>query len=89
MALTAEQKNDIVSGNRTHEGDTGSPQVQVALLTQRIHDLTGHMRDHKHDYHSRRGLILMVGKRNRHLRYLRNTDRQAYLDLIAKLGLRK
>jgi small subunit ribosomal protein S15 len=89
MALTAEQKTTIVTDNRTHEGDTGSPQVQVALLTQRINDLTEHMRDNKHDYHSRRGLIMMVGKRNRHLRYLRTKDRQAYLDLIAKLGLRK
>ena len=89
MSLTLEQKTDIVNDHRTHEGDTGSPQVQIALLTKRINTLTDHMRQHKHDYHSRRGLIMMVGQRNRLLRYLQNRDRQAYLDLIRRLGLRK
>jgi small subunit ribosomal protein S15 len=89
MSLTAEQKSTIIKDYATGESDTGSPQVQIALLTQRINDLTDHMRQHKHDYGSRRGLIVLVGQRNRLLRYLQRTDRQAYLDLIGRLGLRK
>ena len=89
MTLTLEKKTEIVNDHRTHEGDTGSPQVQIALLTERINTLTDHMRQHKHDYHSRRGLIMMVGQRNRLLRYLQKKDRRGYLDLIRRLGLRK
>ena len=89
MAIAAETKNKLVSENRRHEGDTGSPEVQIALLTERIADLTGHLRDHKHDFASRRGLLMLVGKRNRLLRYLARKDREAYQALIKRLGLRK
>ncbi|MBI1375070.1 MAG: 30S ribosomal protein S15 [Phycisphaera sp.] len=89
MALTVEQKQSILNDYQTAEGDTGSPEVQVAMLTQRINDLTDHVRQHKHDYHSRRGLIVLVGQRNRLLRYLQRRDRNRYLELIARLGLRK
>ncbi len=89
MALATEEKKDIITEHRRGDSDTGSPEVQVSILTRRINDLTEHVRTHKHDYHSRRGLILMVGKRNRLLRYLAKTNRQRYLDLIGKLGLRK
>jgi small subunit ribosomal protein S15 len=85
----AEQKEDIIRENRTHEGDTGSPEVQVAVLTRRIAHLTEHLREHKHDYHSRRGLLKMVGKRRRLLKYLQNKDVERYRALIAKLGLRR
>ena len=84
MALTAEQKQQIVSDNRRHDGDDGGTEVQVALLTQKINRLTDHMRANRHDYHSRRGLL-----RNRLLRYLARTGRERYLALIQKLGLRK
>ena len=80
---------EIVEEFGTHESDTGSPEVQVALLTERINHLTGHLRDHKHDHHSRRGLLLMVGKRRRLLDYLRREDVERYRSLIAKLGLRR
>ena len=73
----------------TEAGDTGSPEVQVALLTQRIKDLTEHAREHKHDHHSRRGLLLLVGKRRRLLRYLESTDIERYRALIKRLGLRR
>lgn len=89
MSLLAEQKKQIIESNRLHEGDSGSPDVQIAILTERITQLTEHVRTHKHDFHSRRGLIMMVGKRNRLLRYLQRSDRERYLALIAKLGLRK
>ncbi len=89
MALTAEKTSELISEYSTHDGDTGSSEVQVALLTERINMLTGHMRTHKHDFHSRRGLIMMVGKRNRLLRYIEKRDREGYLKLIASLGLRK
>jgi len=89
MALTVEQKSKIIESHRTRDDDTGSPQVQIALLTKRINTLTEHVRQHKHDYHSRRGLIMMVGKRNRLLRYLQKRNREAYLELIGQLGLRK
>jgi small subunit ribosomal protein S15 len=85
----AEQKEDIIRENRTHEGDTGSPEVQVAVLTRRIAHLTEHLREHKHDYHSRRGLLKMVGKRRRLLKYLQNKDVERYRALIARLGLRR
>lgn len=80
---------EIVEEFGTHGSDTGSPEVQVALLTERINHLTEHLRDHKHDHHSRRGLLLMVGKRRRLLDYLRREDVERYRSLIAKLGLRR
>jgi small subunit ribosomal protein S15 len=80
---------EIVEEFGTHQSDTGSPEVQVALLTERINHLTDHLRDHKHDHHSRRGLLLMVGKRRRLLDYLRREDVERYRSLIAKLGLRR
>lgn len=80
---------EIVAEYGTHESDTGSPEVQVALLSERINHLTGHLRDHSHDHHSRRGLLLMVGRRRRLLDYLRRQDADRYRSLIAKLGLRR
>ena len=84
-----QDKQDIIGEHRTHEGDTGSPEVQIAVLTQRIAHLTDHLREHKHDYHSRRGLLKMVGKRRRLLKYLQKKDVERYRALIAKLGLRR
>ena len=84
-----ENKQQIIGEHRTNEADTGSPEVQVALLTQRIRHLTEHLRTHKHDYHSRRGLLKMVGKRRRLLKYLQKKDVERYRALIAKLGLRR
>jgi small subunit ribosomal protein S15 len=84
-----ENKVEVIREHRTHEGDTGSPEVQVAVLTQRIAHLTEHLREHKHDYHSRRGLLKMVGKRRRLLKYLQKRDVERYRSLIAKLGLRR
>jgi len=89
MSTLATERSEIIKEFRTHDGDTGTPEVQVALLTRRIIDLTQHVREHKHDNHSRRGLILMVGKRNRLLRYLSRTHRDRYQALIKRLGLRK
>ncbi len=80
---------EIVAEYGTHESDTGSPEVQVALLSERINHLTEHLREHKHDHHSRRGLLMMVGKRRRLLDYLRRQDVERYRSLIAKLGLRR
>ena len=79
----------VVNEYGTHAGDTGSPEVQVALLTERINHLTEHLKVHKKDHHSRRGLLMMVGKRRRLLRYLQNQDVERYRALIAKLGLRR
>ena len=84
-----ENKEEIIHEHRAHEGDTGSPEVQVAVLTRRIAHLTEHLREHKHDYHSRRGLLKMVGKRRRLLKYLQKKDVERYRALIAKLGLRR
>ena len=84
-----ENKEKTIREHRTHEGDTGSPEVQVAVLTRRIAHLTEHLREHKHDYHSRRGLLKMVGKRRRLLKYLQKRDVERYRALIAKLGLRR
>jgi small subunit ribosomal protein S15 len=84
-----QNKVEIIGEHRTHEGDTGSPEVQVAVLTRRITHLTEHLREHKHDYHSRRGLLKMVGKRRRLLKYLQKKDVERYRALIAKLGLRR
>jgi len=89
MSLLAEAKQQIVQDNSRHESDTGSPEVQVAVLTTRIRELTEHLKDHKHDYSSRRGLLQMVSKRNALLRYLQKKDRDRYMALIRKLGLRK
>jgi len=84
-----ENKEEIIQEHRTHEGDTGSPEVQVAILTRRINHLTDHVRTHKHDFHSRRGLLQMVGKRRRLLKYLQKKDIERYRALIGKLGLRR
>jgi len=89
VALTAQDKQEIISKYATHEGDTGSPEVQVALLTKRITDLTEHLKTHKHDHHSRRGLLLMVGDRRRLLDYLKREDINRYRSLIDRLGLRR
>ncbi len=88
MALSSEEKQSIVKEYATHEGDTGSPEVQIALLTNRINNLTEHMKNHKHDYHSNRGLLLMIGKRRRLLDYLTKVDINRYRSLIKRLGLR-
>ncbi|EAP99591.1 30S ribosomal protein S15 [Janibacter sp. HTCC2649] len=87
--MEADVKQKIMSEYATVEGDTGSPEVQIALLTQRILDLTEHSREHKHDHHSRRGLLLLVGKRRRLLRYLEDIDIERYRSLIKRLGLRR
>ena len=89
FALTAEEKQEIITKYATHEGDTGSPEVQVALLSKRIADLTEHLKEHKHDHHSRRGLLLMVGDRRRMLDYLKRVDINRYRSLIERLGLRR
>ena len=89
MPLDAATKQAIMTEYATHEGDTGSPEVQIAMLTQRIKDLTEHLKEHKHDHHSRRGLLLLVGQRRRLLNYLRKTDIARYRGLIERLGLRK
>jgi small subunit ribosomal protein S15 len=87
--LTKEAKAEIIAEYATHEGDTGSSEVQVALLTRRINELTDHLRIHKHDHHTRRGLLMLVGQRRRQLAYLNRTDVDRYRALIARLGLRK
>ncbi|MBQ0139355.1 MAG: 30S ribosomal protein S15 [Kurthia sp.] len=89
MALTQERKNEIIAEYRTHASDTGSPEVQVAVLTEDINSLNEHLRTHKKDHHSRRGLFKMVGRRRNLLKYLRENDVQRYRDLITKLGLRR
>ena len=89
MALTSEEKQEIIAKYATHEGDTGSPEVQVALLSKRIADLTEHLKEHKHDHHSRRGMQLMIGDRRRLLDYLKRVDINRYRSLIERLGLRR
>ena len=89
MALAKDVKDKIIAEYATHEGDTGSPEVQIALLTQRIKDLTEHFKHHKHDHHSRRGLMLLVGQRRRLLGYLADVDIARYRALIERLGLRR
>jgi small subunit ribosomal protein S15 len=89
MALAADVKQSIIKEYATHEGDTGSPEVQIAMLTQRIKDLTEHFKTHKHDHHSRRGLMLLIGQRKRLLGYLQAEDIERYRSLIARLGLRR
>jgi len=89
MTVTAERKTELIQEFRREEADTGSPEVQVSILTERIKNLTEHLRDHKHDHGSRRGLLQMVSKRSHLLKYLQRTDRPRYLELISRLGLRK
>ena len=89
MTLTAETKTKFIEDYGRSDNDSGSPEVQVALLTERINGLTEHLRVHKHDYASRRGLLMMVSRRNRLLRYLARCDRARYQQLIGRLGLRK
>ena len=89
MALTTEHKKSIMAEYATVEGDTGSPEVQIAMLSKRISDLTEHLKFHKHDHHTRRGLLALVGRRRRLLKYLEKTDIQRYRTLIERLGLRR
>jgi small subunit ribosomal protein S15 len=88
LALQTERKQQLISDYRTHEGDTGSPEVQIAILTTRINDLRAHFTEHKHDHHSRRGLLKMVGQRRRLLNYLARNDINRYREIISRLGLR-
>ena len=89
MALSTEQKQSIMTEYATVENDTGSPEVQVAMLSKRIKDLTEHLKTHKHDHHTRRGLLALVGRRRRLLKYLEKTDITRYRTLIERLGLRR
>ena len=89
MALSTEQKKTILAEYGLHDSDTGSPEAQVAMLTKRISDLTEHLKVHKHDHHSRRGLLLLVGRRRRLLNYLTKVDIERYRLLIQRLGLRR
>ena len=89
MALTTEKKAEILKEYGLHETDTGSPEAQVALLTERINNLTEHLKEHKHDHHSRRGLLLLVGRRRRLLKYVAKVDIARYRSLIERLGLRR
>ena len=89
MSITAERKNEVVREYARHEGDTGSPEVQVAILTERIKNLTGHLQTHKKDFHSRRGLLIMVGQRRRLLDYVKSREQSRYETLIERLGLRR
>ena len=87
--LLKDEKTAVIEANRTHENDTGSPEVQIAILTRRINDLTEHLKSHKNDHHSRRGLLKMVGKRRALLSYLKKNDIESYRNLIERLGIRK
>ena len=89
MTLTTEQKQSVITGYQTHDKDTGSPEVQVAILSERVRYLTEHLKTHQKDHHSRRGLLMLVGQRRRLLDYLRKKDHERYRGLIDKLGLRK
>lgn len=89
MALNNEAKQAIVAEFRLHDSDTGSPEVQVALLSQRIKELTEHLKAHPKDFHSRRGLLMLIGQRRRHLNYLQKKDMQRYRTIVESLGLRK
>ena len=89
MALLKDEKSQVITDFRRADSDTGSPEVQIAILTKRIEELTEHLRTHKKDHHSRRGLLQMVGKRRRLLDYLRNEDIERYRELIGRLGLRR
>ena len=89
MTLTKEQKTTVITGYKTHEKDTGSPEVQIAILSERIGYLTTHFKTHSKDHHSRRGLMMLVGQRRRMLDYLKKKDVKRYRQLIEKLGIRK
>lgn len=89
MALERDEKQQIITGYQAHETDTGSPEVQVALLTERINQLIEHLRTHIHDHHSRRGLLKLVGRRRRLLNYLQSNDKERYRNVIERLGLRR
>lgn len=89
MSLDTAVKQEIIAQYGTKPGDTGSPEVQIAMLSRRIEDLTGHLKTHKHDHHSRRGLLIMVGQRRRLLNYLTKTDINRYRSIIERLGLRR
>jgi len=89
MALLKEKKSEIIEKYRLHENDTGSPEVQIAILTERIEQLSDHLKKHKKDHHSRRGLLKMVGQRRRLLNYLKNKDLERYRAIISKLNLRR
>ena len=89
MIVDKEAKTGVIETHRRHDTDTGSPQVQVAILTERINQLTEHLKEHKHDHHSRRGLLMMVGRRRRLLNYLQRVDLDGYRALIERLGLRR
>ncbi|WP_438350184.1 30S ribosomal protein S15 [Paenibacillus sp. FA6] len=89
MALTQERKHELIAEHKTHESDTGSPEVQIAILTENITNLITHFQAHKKDHHSRRGLLKMVGQRRKLLKYLKNKDVRRYSTLIVKLGLRR
>jgi small subunit ribosomal protein S15 len=89
MALTAERKADLISEHKGHQTDTGSPEVQIALLTERINNLTEHLKHHRQDFHTQRGLLKLVGQRRRQLAYLNKKDVTRYRAILAKLGLRK
>lgn len=87
--MDKDKKTDLITNYRRHASDTGSPEVQIAILSSRINHLTEHLQAHKHDHHSRRGLLKMVGQRRRHLEYLRSNDLDRYRQVVDKLGLRK
>ncbi len=89
MSITKEKKRELIETFKTHEHDTGSPEVQIAILTERIRNLSEHFEKHKHDFNSRRGLLKLVGRRRRLLRYLKEKDLERYSALIERLGLRK
>lgn len=89
VKLTPELKQQTIKEYAIHEGDCGSPEVQIAILTLRIKNLTAHVKEHKHDYHTKRGLLLLVGKRRRLLKYLKKVDESRYQNLISRLGIRK
>jgi small subunit ribosomal protein S15 len=89
MSITAQRKTELIKEYATKAGDTGSPEVQVAILTERIVNLSEHMKNHKHDFHSRRGLLIMVGQRRRLLDYLKSKSNDRYTNLIKRLGLRR
>lgn len=89
MSLTKTKKTEVITGFKTHERDTGSPEIQIALLTERINELTPHFKEHKKDHHSRRGLLKLVGRRRRLLDYLKDTDNSRYKTVIERLNIRK
>ena len=89
MTLTKEEKNQLIGEYHRHDSDTGSPEVQVAILSRRIQQLTEHLKEHKHDESSRRGLIMLVGRRRRHLAYLKSKDAEGYLSITDRLGIRR